>query len=314
MGAALSPNVSISYRSVQRRQIGADPCPRRDKGVPMTDAMAREGLVGLPRASLRPGDPPAPMFSLLGPVAVRTDDRDYAPTAPRLLQLLALLMMRSNRRVHPESIAREVWSDGTPPADLRAGVHALVAELRACIEGAGPAAAGRHVLAIRRPGYVLRVRPDQIDVLVFQQLVQQGLEAFRSGHFDEAARLLRTGLDLWSGDPMANVPCGPVLSAYAVELREQLRAARYLRIQADIEAGRAEELLGELRTLVTDDPLDEGIHAQLMHVLGILGRRSEALTLYRQLRERLVDELGLEPSEQLQDLRRDVLRAGLRVR
>lgn len=280
----------------------------------MTDAIARMGVIGLARTlhPIRDDDARAlPRFSLLGPVAVRTDDRDLTPTAPRLLQVLALLMMRSGGLVHPEAIAHEVWSTEPPPPSVRSAVHALVLELRGCVE---EAASGRHVVAVRHPGYVLRVAPHRIDVLVFQQRVRQGREAFRAGQYENAARLLRSGLDLWSGEPMANVPRGPLLSAYAVELRERLRAARYLRIQAEIEAGRTEELIGELRTLVAAEPLDEATHAQLMRVLGAVGRRSEALALYRQLRERLIEELGVEPCEAVQRLHRDALRAGLTVR
>lgn len=280
----------------------------------MTDAIARMGVIGLARTLHPVRDDDAttlPSFSLLGPVAVRTDDRDLTPTAPRLLQVLALLMMRSGRLVHPEAIAHEVWSTEAPPPSVRSAVHALVLELRGCIEAAAP---GRHAVTVRHPGYVLRVAPHRIDVLVFQQRVRQGREALRAGQYEEAARLLRSGLDLWSGEPMANVPRGPLLAAYAVELREKLRAARYLRIEADIEAGRTEELIGELRTLVAGEPLDEATHAQLMRVLGAAGRRSEALALYRQLRERLIEELGVEPCEAVQRLHHDALRAGLTVR
>lgn len=266
------------------------------------------------RTAAAPDDSAAPRFSLLGPVAVRKDDRDHTPTAPSLLQLLSLLLMRPGQCVHADVIAHEVWSAQEPPRGARAGLRALVGQLRDCLEGAVPAVCGRHVLAARPPGYVLRVEPRQIDVVVFQQLVRQGQEAFHAGQYEQAARLLRSGLDLRSGEPMANVPCGPVLSAYVLELQEQLRAARFLRIQAEIEAGGTEDLIGELRGLVADDPLDEGVHAQLMQVLGRAGRRSEALALYRQLRERLIDELGLEPCETVQRLHHEVLRAGFTVR
>jgi SARP family transcriptional regulator, regulator of embCAB operon len=279
----------------------------------VTDAIARTGVIGFPRGPrLRRADAPAqPRFSLLGPVAVRTGDRDHTPADPRLLQVLALLMMRSGRLVHPEAIAHEVWSTQAPPPSVRSAVHALVLELRGCVE---EAPSGRPVVAVRHPGYVLRVAPRRIDVLVFQQRVRQGREALRAGQHEEAARLLRSGLDLWTGDPMANVPRGPLLSAYAVELQERLRVARYLRIQAEIEAGRAEELIGELRALVAADPLDQATHVQLLQVLGAVGRRSEALALYRQLRERLIEELGVEPCEAAQRLHYDALRAGLTVR
>lgn len=282
----------------------------------MTDLIAREGVFGLPRTPhpARVEDSALPRFSLLGPVEVRTDDRDHTPIAPKLRQLLALLMMRSGHTLHPEAIVHELWSREAPPRNVRGCLQTLVYQLRRALDDAGPAASGRHVLAVRPPGYVLRVEPHQLDVVVFHQLVRQGQEAFHAGQHEQASRLLRAGLGLWSGEPMANVRCGPVLTAYVLELQEQRRAARYLRIQAEIEAGRAELLIGELRALVAADPLDEGAHAQLMQVLGRAGRRSEALALYRKLRERLIDELGLEPCEAVQQLHREVLRAGLTVR
>ena len=274
------------------------------------DTIARDGAKGFTRAPQPVRDEsPAPRFSLLGPVEVRKDDRDHAPTAPKLLQLLALLLTRPGRLVHTDSIIHEVWSE-EPPWNVRTGVQTLVDQLRRCIEDSGLAPSGRRVLVTRPPGYVLRVEPHHIDVVVFRQLVLQGREAFHARQYEEAARLLRSGLALWSGAPMANVPCGPVLSAYVVELQEQQRTARYLCIQAEIEAGRGQDLIGELRALVASDPLDEGPHAQLMQVLGDAGRRSEALALYRQLRERLIDELGLEPCESLQRLHYELLRGG----
>lgn len=284
--------------------------------MPVTDVIAREGVFGLPRTPqpAPPEDAALPRLSLLGPVRVQTEDRDHTPTAPKLRQLLALLMMRSGHTLHPDAIVHELWSREAPPRNVRSCVQTLVYQLRRCLDDAGPAASGRHVLAVRPPGYVLRVQPHQLDVVVFQQLVRQGQEAFHAGQFEQAARLLRAGLGLWSGEPMAGVRLGPVLSAYALELQEQRRTTRFLRIQADIEAGRDAELIGELRALVTDDPLDEGAHAQLMQVLGRVGRRSEALALYRQLRERLIDELGLEPCDTVQQRHREVLRAGLTVR
>lgn len=283
----------------------------------MSDVIARQGdVVSSPRGPHPAGvdDSTLPRFSVLGPVRVRTDDRDHTPTAPKLRQLLALLAMRAAHVLHPDAIVHELWSQEAPPDNVRSCVRTLAYQLRRCLDDAGPAASGRHVLAVRPPGYVLRVQSHQLDVVVFQELVRQGQEAFHAGQFASAARLLRDGLDLWSGEPLAEVRRGPILTSYALELLEQKRSARFLRIQADIEAGRTEELIGELRALVTGDPLDERAHAQLMQVLGRVGRRAEALALYRQLRERLIDEAGLEPCETVEQRHRDLLRAGLTAR
>jgi DNA-binding SARP family transcriptional activator len=267
-------------------------------------------VTGLPRPPRpRYDDSAAPRFSVLGPVEMRRNDRDYSPTAPKLRQLLALLLMRSGHPVHTDSIIHEVWSQ-EPPRSVRTDVRTLVDQLRRCIEDADPAASGRHVLAARHQGYVLRVEPRHIDVVVFQQLVLQGQEKFHAGQYEDAARLLRSGLALWSGAPMANVACGPVLSSYVVELQEQLRTARYLRIQAGIESGHGQDLIEDLHALVASDPLDEGSHAQLMQVLTNAGRRAAAAALYRQLREHLIAERGLEPCENLQRLHFRLLRAG----
>jgi DNA-binding SARP family transcriptional activator len=128
--------------------------------------------------------------------------------------------------------------------------------------------------------------------------------------YSEAARTFRAALALWAGSPIANITCGPVLSAYAVDLQEQRRNAHYMRIQADIESGLHRELIGELRSLVAANPLDEGLHVQLMLTLSRSARRLEALEVYRELRATLNAELGLEPFEELQALHHELLCAG----
>lgn len=268
------------------------------------------GLVPRPRSA---GDVSASArFTVLGALRVHRDDEVCPAAEGRLPQVLALLLLRAGRLVHSDSIAHEVWGDD-PPADVRAGVRALVSQLRGYLEYAGVTTSGRRLLAGRHLSHQLRVEPGQVDAVVFRELLRQGQESFRAGHHDRAARLLRSGLDLWSGPALADVHCGPVLSSYVVKLEQELRTARHLRIQAEIEAGRAEDLIGELRGLVGSDPLDEGSHAQLMQVLASTGRRSEALLVYRQLRERLIDELGLEPCDDVQEQHDVLRRRGLTV-
>lgn len=274
--------------------------------VDMTAGHEMTGLSSLP-------DPGSVRFAVLGPLEVRKDGVPCAPAPPRQRQMLALLLMRPGCLVHADSIAHEVWPD-EPPGDMRTAVQMLAFQLRRYAEEAGLADAGRRLVAVRPSGYVLRVDPGHVDLTVFRSLVRQGQEAFRAGQPERAGTLLRSGLDLWTGTPLDDVECGPVLSSYVVRLQQELRAARHARIQSDIEAGGAGRLIGELRGLVTADPLDEGSHAQLMQVLGILGRRSEALTVYRRLRERLIDELGLEPCETVQEQHAFLLRGGLTAR
>jgi len=252
------------------------------------------------------GDHPVVRFTLLGPLEVRMDEVDYAPTGPKVLQLLALLLMRAGQVVDADTIIRELWSQD-PPRSVRKTMQTYVYHLRQCIERNGLAAGD--VVVTKPPGYVFKVDREQIDVFTFQRLCKQGRDLLTTDPA-AAADSLRAALALWAGPPMANVPCGPVLSAYAVDLEEQRNAARYLRIQAEIEAGQHRALIPELRSLVAEHPHDEGLHGQLMRALGLSGRRLEALEMYRDLRTKLNEELGLEPCADLQKLQQELLSVG----
>lgn len=254
------------------------------------------------------GDDGIVHFAVLGPVeAVKSGD-DYAPTAPKLLQLLAMVILRAGRPVHTDSIIEELWS-GPSSRHARTTVQTYVYQLRRMIEIGGFADRGDDMLVTKAPGYVLRVDHDQIDMFVFQRLCQEGREAWHRHHYEEAAGLFRDGLSLWSGPPLSNVNCGPRLSAYAVDLTEQRHYARHLRIEAEIEVGLHRELVGELRSLVATNPLDEGLNGQLIRVLDRSGRRSDALDAYRGLRTVLNEELGLDPCADVQQLHHDLLSA-----
>jgi SARP family transcriptional regulator, regulator of embCAB operon len=109
------------------------------------------------------------------------------------------------------------------------------------------------------------------------------------------------------------VPCGPVLSRYAVDLQEQRRNAIHWAFEAEIDCGAHRELIGELRALTAVNPLDEGLHGLLMTALSRSGRRSEAMQTYRRMRDRLVDELGVEPDAALQQIHLSLLDPGERA-
>lgn len=257
-----------------------------------------------------PVTPASPVrFTLLGPLELVRDGIDYAPTTPKLLQVLAMLVMSPGKIVPIDTIVRELWADD-PPRSVRTTMHTYVYQLRKCIEENELAPYGETMLATKPPGYVFRIAPEQVDVFEFQELQQRGRELHLRGEHTEAAKTFRSALALWSGPPLANVHCGPVLSAYSVDLVEQRRSTLHLRIEADIAAGMRHELIGELRSLVAANPLDEALHGQLIRVLGRSGRRSDALATYRQVRTRLNYELGVEPCDELQVLHHDLLSEG----
>lgn len=248
-------------------------------------------------------------YKMLGPLEICKDDKEYTPTAPKMLQLLAMLLLQAGKVVHIESIIQELWPDG-PPRTVRTTMQTYVYQLRKSIEGNQLASNADELLVTRPPGYMLKVSSSQVDVFAFQRLCRRGRELLDRRDIREAARDLRAALALWSGPPLANVQCGPVLSAYVVDLQEQRRNALHQCIEAELERGMHRDLIGELRSLVIANPLDEALHGLLMQALSGSGRRSDALATYRGLRHVLNEELGVEPCDELQRLHRDLLSLG----
>jgi len=248
-------------------------------------------------------------FTLLGQLTIVKDGVDHAPSAPKLLQLLGLLLLRPGSVVPNTTIVEELWGED-PPRSVRSTMQTYIYHLRRCIERNGLAADAEALLATSPPGYRLAVAETQTDVSLFLDRRRQGQALLSVGRHAEAAQHFRDALDLWSGPPLANVACGPVLSRYVVTLQEQYRNAMHLRIEADIAVGSHRELIGELRSNAAAAALDESVHGQLMRVLARSGRRVEAMTIFRDLRQRLVDELGVEPCAELQALYIGLLAGG----
>lgn len=236
------------------------------------------------------------------------EGRSCTPTAPKARWVLALLVVRANQVVGIDSIIEELWGEN-PPRSAVATAQTYVYHLRRKVMRDGPADSGP-LLETRPPGYLLRVPREAVDALVFERLAEEGRALLEDGQPREAAARLRQALGVWRGPVLADVPAGPLLSAHIPRLNEQRLRSRELLIQADLQLGRHRELVGELRSLVSSHPLNEWFHGQLIEVLNRCGRRGEALVAYQSLRNVLNEELGLEPSSELQRLQNAVLTAG----
>jgi DNA-binding SARP family transcriptional activator len=243
-------------------------------------------------------------FNILGALEVVCNDRQSIPTAPKVRNVLALLLVRAGRVVDVDSFIHELWGE-EPPRSAVTTIQTYICHIRKKLEsGVGPNAAA---LVTMRPGYVLKLGDASLDARGFQSLTSDGKILLDQGHAVEAAHVLREALSLWKGRALANVTAGPLLAGYVAHLEEMRIRALELRIQADIELGRSRELIPELRSLVLAYPLNEWFHGQLIDALRRAGRRGEALQAYQSVRALLRDELGLEPSSDLQRLQHAVL-------
>ena len=165
----------------------------------------------------------------------------------------------------------------------------------------------RRSLVTQNPGYLLRVRPEELDTDRFERLVEDGRRALRAGDPAPATRKLLEALSLWRGPALGDFAFDPFAQAEIARLEEARVSALEERIEADLALGRHAELIGELESLVAAYPLRERLRGQLMLALYRSGRQVEALDAYRGARRTLVEELGLEPSPALQQLERAIL-------
>jgi DNA-binding SARP family transcriptional activator len=162
----------------------------------------------------------------------------------------------------------------------------------------------RDTVITQEPGYLMRIAPNELDLFAFEQLVGDAQTAVP----EDAARLLRSALELWRGPPLGDCAYADWAQMEIVRLDELRVRAVELRIDADLSLGRHAQLVGELEALVREHPLRERPRAALMRALYASGRQVEALEAYRDARALLVEELGIEPSPELQELERAILR------
>ena len=148
-------------------------------------------------------------------------------------------------------------------------------------------------------GTCLRVGSGQVDVDRFEALVAQGRGALEQGDALAAAAVLREALELWRGPPFADFVYEPFAQPEIARLEESRLAALEDRIDADLASGEQAGLVGELEGLVREHPLRERLQGQLMLALYRSGRQADALEHYRDARESMVEELGLEPGPRL---------------
>ncbi|MET8142448.1 AfsR/SARP family transcriptional regulator [Sphaerisporangium sp. NPDC005288] len=251
-------------------------------------------------------------FNLLGPLEVVSGGRMCTPTSSKQRQVLALLLMRANQVVSLDAIIEELWGDH-PPHSAVTTAQTYIYQLRKSFSRELGEATSNRMLATSPPGYIFRIEFEATDYLTFETLVGQARALRNDGRTAGAALKTADALALWRGAPLSNVNYGRLLHGYAIHLEERRIAALQLRIEAEMELGHHHELIAELRALVTAHPFNEWFHAQLVVALNRCGRRSEALHAYQNARGLLSEELGLDPSPELQHAHEDVLRTGARA-
>ncbi|HEX9064224.1 MAG TPA: tetratricopeptide repeat protein, partial [Streptosporangiaceae bacterium] len=241
-------------------------------------------------------------FRILGPTELWLAGQscDLGPAKER--SALAILLLTPRTIVPAEQLIERLW-DTRPPAKARETLSVYLARLRGSLREA----AGDQVrLAGRASGYVLDVDPERIDLHQFRRLRRQATALAADGDQETAAKLLREADGMWRGQALAGVK-GDWVARMRLSLEDERRAALIERVTCELELGRHADLVGELGGVLAQHPFDETIVAQLMTALYRCGRPADALSLYRDTRNRLVTEQGAEPGRALSDLHQRML-------
>jgi len=235
-------------------------------------------------------------FRVLGPLEVASGGNTLPCGGPKQRALLAFLLLHANEAVGRDRLMEALWGDD-PPSRAANALQVHVHGLRKLL--------GRERLETRGSAYVLRVEPGELDAERFDGLLQQARAAE-----DPAARieLIGAALGLWRGAPLSDLADAPFAQLESQRLEEARLAALELRIEAELALGLDDGLVAELEGLAAAHPYRERLRAQLMVALYRAGRQADALDAFQQARRVLVDELGIDPSRELQDLERAILR------
>jgi YVTN family beta-propeller protein len=234
-------------------------------------------------------------FLILGPLELRDGQQVVRLGSPKQRVLLGVLLLHANETVSVARLVDELWGE-RPPATAEKLVQGYVHALRKQL--------GDGVLHTRPPGYLLSVEPRSLDLAEFERL-REAAQTVPPAH---SVELRSRALALWRGAPLADVAFeGPARHTLA-RLAELRLATHIEQIDAELDRGRHLHVIGELEALIAEHPYQERLAAQLMLALYRAGRQADALRVYRTVRERLSDELGLEPGEELRNLESRILR------
>lgn len=234
-------------------------------------------------------------FRLLGDVEAWLHGQRLEIGHIRQRCVLVALLVDVNHAVTTDQLIDRVWAD-EPPHNARNALAAYMSRLRNLLTD--------EVHILRQPGgYLLSADENSVDLHRFRRLVATARSTTEAA---EAATMYDEALQLWRGEPLASLA-----TPWIADVRNSLEVERFSAVldrnDAALAAGRHAQIVGELATALLAHPLDERLAAQLMLAEYRCGRQAVALDIFRQIRERLVEELGVDPSPVLRDTHQQIL-------
>lgn len=246
-------------------------------------------------------------FGILGPLTVLHEQARIDIAGVKRRSLLIALLANANRLVTVERLTAWMWPSG-PPRSASMVIQAHVSALRQALEPDRTPRAVPELLRTSASGYLIQLRPEQLDVSRFEEHLHMGTRLLAQGSAAQAAEVLRQGLAIWRGAALCDVRELPAAQTEVTRLDELWQTATVCFVDARLQLRRFAEVIPQLTVLIADFPYHERFYAQLMTALAASGRRAEALAIFRRARARLADDLGVEPGPDLQLIETSILR------
>lgn len=250
--------------------------------------------------------PATTAIRVLGPLSVEHGGLPVRLGGHKQRAVLACLLTEPNRVLSVDRVAEAVWGD--EPPDRAAGiVQVYVSNLRRALEPLKVTRGGRELIVTRRPGYLVEVDAGELDLLAFDALVSQARKAVADGAAGDAVDIYRQADALWRGPLLSDLADESFVRPIAARLEGVRVRALEERMELELGLGRHGDLVADLQGLVAGQPLNERLRELYMLALYRAGRQADALAAFREGRDALVDELGLEPGAALRTMEHRIL-------
>jgi SARP family transcriptional regulator, regulator of embCAB operon len=245
-----------------------------------------------------------PSFLVLGPMEIRSPHRTLMLRGVMQQTLLAALLASAGRLVTVGALIEELWGP-TPPSRTENALQAQISRLRRTLAALEPDRAHSR-LATMTAGYQFSLEGVEFDATTLLETVS-AIRARAGRKIQRDIADMRKALALWRGPVFGGITGGPICQAAIARYQECYTTAHVLLCELELQGGEDVKIVPELSELVAKFPLQESFCELLMVALYRCGRQTDALAEARRLRNRLIEELGVEPSPPFRGLEKAIL-------
>ncbi|MEV5503687.1 BTAD domain-containing putative transcriptional regulator [Nonomuraea fuscirosea] len=245
-------------------------------------------------------------LQILGPLRLWRDGVELDAGPRQQAYLLALLLAREGRLVSMGELVDLIWDDDAPASAVNV-IHKYVGALRRLLEPALPIRGTGSYLRRRNNGYLFVAGTGMLDLTVFHERAHAGEAALTEQRREAALDCYVEAMGLWQGSAGEGLAYGPAAMPIFAGLDSEFLSTCTAAAELAVSLGRPERVLAPLQLAASMSPLHEPVHASLISTLGAAGQQAQALSLYQTVRNRLAEELGIDPGPALRTAHQHIL-------